>query len=325
MGQYKRNTLSHSPMKRLPAYIFLSIPFAILCADCQFRLPQNSFIMAVTYRGDLDAFFGLSTDYPREREEYAAYTNLINILWNQQDEPITIFIDEVPVVLQPNQLTTSIYLQYVDFPAGTPPITAFSFNREFYCIIDHDHEVSCNGIIFMGTQESPIVSLNAEEQHKYELLLEVFMDEFQTRDNIQGEMLRMLLKRLIIKTTRLAREQLISSDLNDSQVDLIRRFNVLVEVHFREKHQVSEYADMLFKSPKTLSNLFARHKQKSPLQIIHDRIVLEGKRLLLHTDKTAREIAFEIGFKDPASFHKMFKKHTSHTPKTFRKAIIESN
>ncbi|MEO0469821.1 MAG: AraC family transcriptional regulator [Bacteroidota bacterium] len=281
--------------------------------------------MTSTFRGNLDAFFGLSTDYIEGREEYAAYPNLINILWNQQDEAIRIAIDQVPVVLQPNQLTTSTYLQYVDFSVGSPPLTAFSFNREFYCIIDHDHEVSCNGIIFLGTQEAPIVSLDATEQHKFELLLEVFKDEFQTRDNIQGEMLRMLLKRLIIKITRLARQQLMPKDLNDSQVDLVRKFNVLVELHFREKHQVGEYADLLFKSPKTLSNLFARHKQKSPLQIIHDRIVLEGKRLLLHTDKTAREIAFEIGFKDPASFHKMFKKHTSHTPKSFRKATVESN
>lgn len=48
------------------------------------------------------------------------------------------------------------------------------------------------------------------------------------------------------------------SFLNTDQVDMIRCFNFLVEQHFREKHGAADYTDLLFKSPKTLSNLFLK-------------------------------------------------------------------
>jgi len=134
-------------------------------------------------------------------------------------------------------------------------------------------------------------------------------------------MLVMLLKRLIIKTTRLAKEQLLPSVLKESQIDLVRKFNVLVDRNFKSKKTVGEYADLLFKSPKTLSNLFAKYNQKTPLQFIHERTVLEAKRLLMHTDKTFREIAFDLGFEDVGTFHKLFKKTTQKTPQHFKSDI----
>ena len=272
----------------------------------------------------LGSFFGLTDNYPTDRHLYEKHQGLINIFWNRSDSDYNFLIDGIPLKLIPNQLTTSTFLQKVEFKKNALPLTAFSFNREFYCIQDHDEEVSCNGIIFFGTQKTPVVTLDAGEVRKFDLLYEVFIDEFKTKDNIQGEMLRMLLKRLIIKTTRLAKEQLITKGLGDSQIDIIRKFNVLVDIHFRDKRHVSDYADLLFKSPKTLSNLFAKYSQKTPLQIIHERLVLEAKRLLLYTDKTAKEIAHELGFDEVASFHKLFKKVVNQTPQQFKEDHLAS-
>ncbi len=150
------------------------------------------------------------------------------------------------------------------------------------------------------------------------LLLEVILDEFRTQDNIQGEMLQMLLKRFIILCTRLAKEQHIVKHLDDVQIETIRQFNFLVDMHFREKHKVKDYAELLFKSPKTLSNLFATYNQKSPQQIIKERIVLEAKRLLHFTDKQTQEIAYELGFEDPAYFSRYFKKMAKISPSDYR-------
>ena len=68
----------------------------------------------------------------------------------------------------------------------------------------------------------------------------------------------MLLKRLIIICTTLAKEQYILKKLQYDQVKIIRKFNVLVDSHYKTKRKVSDYAELLFKSPKTLSNLFAQ-------------------------------------------------------------------
>jgi len=143
---------------------------------------------------------------------------------------------------------------------------------------------------------------------KMSLLLPVFVDEFKDNDNLQGEMLRMLLKRLIVIITRAAKKELLPEATPVPEYDLSRQFSLLVEQHFREKHQVADYAALLFKSPKTLSNVFRKLGGKTPLQFIHERIVLEGRRLLLYTDKSVAEIADELGFLESGHFSRLFKR-----------------
>ena len=103
-------------------------------------------------------------------------------------------------------------------------------------------------------------------------------------------------------------------------MSIIRDYNILVEKHFREYHHVKDYANLLFKSPKTLSNLFPKYSDKSPLMVINDRILLEAKRLLIYSDQSAIEIAEELGYKDASHFSKFFKKHVGMSPTIFRKS-----
>lgn len=245
---------------------------------------------------------------------------LIHLIWNRGNSIVELVIDHQPISLHPQQIISLTYLQKFTSSNSDFPLTVFAFNREFYCIKDHDHEVSCNGIIFFGAQEMTIVTLSEEEADKFELLFQVFQDEFDTRDNIQGEMLQMLLKRFIIKITRLAKSQIMAHSLDLKQSETIRQFNFLVDENFREKKRVADYAEMLHKSPKTLSNLFANNHQQSPLQVIHDRIVLEAKRSLMYTDSSLKEIAFELGFEEVTHFSRLFKKITGTTPLAFRKS-----
>ena len=268
----------------------------------------------------LNTVFAITDDYEKDEYQIKEWADTIKILWNRSDEPIDILLDDISISLQPNQITTTTYLQYFSIQKANTGLTALLFNRSFYCIQDHDAEVSCNGIIFFGTQDIPVISLDKVEQRKFGLLYEVLVDEFQTTDKVQGEMLQVLLKRMIIKSTRLAKEQLITKKLDNRQIDTIRQYNVLVDLHFKEKRQVQDYADLLHKSPKTLSNLFKTYNAKSPLRIIHERIVLEAKRLLYYTDKSISDIAFDLGYEELAPFSKLFKKIEGITPSKFQKS-----
>lgn len=249
----------------------------------------------------------------------AQQVNLYTFIW-ANSQPVELVIDSVPITLPPNHILALTPIQYIQYISGRGVIL-YQFNREFYCIKDHDHEVSCAGMLFFGNINIPIISLDEKEQQKYKTLHEVFIDELETKDNIQAEMLRMLMGRFIIKSTRLlkAKEGIIETQ-KSSKVDLLRAFNVLVEQHFKNEHSVSFYAEKLFKSPKTLSNNFAK-LNRSPLQIIHQRIVLEAKRLLTYTDKSAKEIAYDIGFDDASHLSRLFKKYTSQSPSEFKKAL----
>jgi len=269
----------------------------------------------------IGSILGLTDDIKKTEGQFSVTAGNITILWNKKERPITLEVDGIPVELLPDQLMTTTYFQHVSYKNTELPITAFLFNREFYCIRDHDSEVSCNGILFFGTQDIPIVTIPENQKHKFDLLYQVFLEEFSTPDNIQGDMLQMLLKRLIIICTRLAKEQHIVQKLDNEQVDIIRKFNVLVDMHYKTKRKVSDYADMLFKSPKTLSNLFAIYNQKSPQQIILERLALEAKRLINYTDKQNQEIAYELGFNDPAHFSRFFKKMIGQSPTKYRENL----
>ncbi|KQC30755.1 helix-turn-helix domain-containing protein [Flagellimonas eckloniae] len=272
----------------------------------------------------LGAILGLTDDIKRDNDRFSITSNTIKFLWNRNDKPIEFVVDDMVLELMPNQIVTVTYLQNVSFTKTDLPISAILFNREFYCISDHDTEVSCNGILFFGTQDLPIISIPEDQLRKFNIWFEVFLEEFSTPDNIQGDMLQMLLKRLIIMSTRLAKEQLIVKELNNDQIDTIRKFNYLVDIHYKTKRKVSDYAEMLFKSPKTLSNLFSIYNQRSPQQIILERLTLEAKRLIHFTDKQNQEIAFDLGFNDPAHFSRFFKKMTKKTPSEYRENLLIS-
>ncbi len=200
-------------------------------------------------------------------------------------------------------------------------LVMWQFNREFYCIVNHDKEVGCAGFLFYGSWGQLIIETNENERRKLGLLLEVFKDEFQNRDDIQGNMLRMLLVRLIITITRLARDKYLPGHQDaDSRFNLLRQYNLLVEKHFRTEHAVQFYAAALYKSPKTLANTFARFQAGSPLQIIHSRLILEAKRLLLYTGFSVKEIANSLGFEDAAHFTKFFKNQLNISPSEFKKS-----
>jgi AraC family transcriptional activator of pobA len=256
--------------------------------------------------------------YTRDRQQ-----KYLTIAWNKGATQ-TVTIDEVAYDFMPNTILPLMVNQSFHFERPED-IIAWQFNREFYCIVDHDEEVSCVGFLFYGMDKQIFVTLDEAMQKKLQILSSIFIEEFNTADNIQGDMLRMLLKRLIIIVTRLARSQYMpQATLPDDKFHLIRKFNLLVENNYRSQHAVSYYAGQLNKSPKTLSNLFGLYNHKSPLSIIQERILLEAKRLLYYTDKSAKEISYELGFEDAAYFSNMFKKHTNYSPTEFRQSKLLS-
>jgi AraC-like DNA-binding protein len=241
---------------------------------------------------------------------------LYTFIWATKS-PIKVVVDGVPLTIKPHQILSLTAIQYFQFIEGNDAIV-YQFNREFYCIKDHDKEVGCVGLLFFGNEHIPIISLDKDEQRKFGILHNVFLEELDTTDTIQAEMLRMLMARFIIKTTRLLKTETGDKPTLKGSNDTLRHFNLLVETHYKDQHSVTFYADQLHKSPKTLSNSFAKYG-KSPLQIIHDRIVLETKRQLLYTDKSSKEIAYDIGFDDASHLSRLFKKQTSMSPSEFKK------
>ena len=275
--------------------------------------------MQLTYSSFKDDDIFILTNFRCfESQELLKKQGLYKILWSRK-EATKLQVDGYELGLNENQVIFCTPLNIMKIPMNSDELLAFIFNKEFFCIQTHDDQVSCNGFLFFGTSQPQLINLNKKEVAQFENILSSFKEDLSINDHLQGEMLRSLLKRLLIISTRMAKTKLPQPLIKNDQMEIIREYNLLVEKHFREFHQVKDYANLLFKSPKTLSNLFPKYSNKSPIMVINDRIILEAKRLLLYSNKSTDEIARELGYKNPGHFSKFFKKHKGLSPSKFKK------
>lgn len=229
--------------------------------------------------------------------------------------------EETTQILKDNTILCLTVFHKIEFN-NLETARIIKFNREFYCVLDHDNEVSCKGLLFYGASQLPFLQIPDEEMEKFETFWRMFNIEMQSKDELQQEMLQMMLKRFIILCTRIHKSQNNISKLDNKEVDIVREFNYLVEQHFKTKHTVKEYASLMMKSPKTISNTFTQLSNRSPLQIIHERKLLEAKRMLRYTDKAIKEITYELGFEDIQTFSRFFKKMENISPSDFKNSIL---
>lgn len=129
-----------------------------------------------------------------------------------------------------------------------------------------------------------------------------------------------LLKSLLLTIEREIRKELGDSPKHN-QNDTYLKFRNLLEKNFKKGWSVSNYAEELSISTKTLNNLLKFETKKTVSQTIQDRIILEAKRQLTHTNAFINQIAYDLGFQDPYYFIKYFKKHVKNSPSEFRKSI----
>jgi AraC-like DNA-binding protein len=95
-------------------------------------------------------------------------------------------------------------------------------------------------------------------------------------------------------------------------------FRDLLEQQFRTWHQVTDYAERLGYSTRTLNRLARQNTGLSAKQFVDERVVLEAKRQLSHADASVAEIAELLGFDDPSNFSSYFRRRTGTTPAAFR-------
>lgn len=267
-------------------------------------------------------FIYSDTDVLKSQNSTSKQIAYYTFIWATTEE-IKLQIEDQEIVLKPHQILALTPINFLKYISGGEAII-YQFNREFYCIQDHDAQVGCTGILFFGSDLAPIAQLDEEQQNKYISLHEILLEELDTNDSVQEEMLRALIARFIIKTTRLIKNQDYHAYMRDEKLELLRSFNLLVEENFRKEHSVAFYASALNKSPKTISNYFVNY-HKSPLQIIHDRIVIETKRLLTYSGKSAKEIAYTVGFEDASHLSRLFKKQTGLSPTAYKKKQLKGS
>jgi len=118
----------------------------------------------------------------------------------------------------------------------------------------------------------------------------------------------------------------LSRDTNIESVDvgknIVKNFKTNVEKHFTHWHQVKDYAVALFVSPNYLNEVIKSAMHTSAKDVIQNRLILEAKRMVIFTEKSNKEIGYDLGFEDPSHFSKFFKINTGLSLHQFKQNVI---
>ncbi|MBF2708068.1 helix-turn-helix domain-containing protein [Flavobacterium soyangense] len=243
----------------------------------------------------------------------------LTVLWNTGDE-MTIKVDGVLHHLVKNEF---IFLTQVHKIDSLSIVSArlIRFNRSFFCVVGYDDAVSCKGILFFGSSTIPKFIVVDENFEKFDMLWKMLRLDMATNDNLQIDMLQTMLIRILVECTRCFKKFTNFEKIEKYQSDVVREFYYLVESHFIEHHDVAFYASKLNKSPKTLSNLFSIISNKTPLQVIHERLILHAKRQIQYSERSVKEIAYDLGFDEIQTFSRFFKNKEGVSPSEYRGLI----
>jgi AraC family transcriptional regulator, transcriptional activator of pobA len=99
---------------------------------------------------------------------------------------------------------------------------------------------------------------------------------------------------------------------------LVAQYRALVDSRFRLREQIGAYAERLSVSETTLRTACARIARASPGDILNDRMLLEAKRALCYSNGSIAQIAYALGFADPAYFTRLFTRLAGQSPRAFR-------
>ncbi|MCF3108358.1 AraC family transcriptional regulator [Niabella sp. CC-SYL272] len=187
-----------------------------------------------------------------------------------------------------------------------------------------DFLVGCS--LFNNPYQMPCCPVETDQEALLDTCLELIKTEWKHEETFaREELLRIYLKAFLIQAQR-ARNALEKQEgripyMPDEKRTQLLLFVNLLEKNYHKGMTVSEYADLLHISTRTLSDLIHETLGKTPSQMIQERMILEAQRLLLHSNLNVNQIGYRLGFDDPSYFVKYFKKYTQISPSEFRKSV----
>lgn len=101
---------------------------------------------------------------------------------------------------------------------------------------------------------------------------------------------------------------------------IVSKYKKLIQAHYNKEHFVKFYAHELNCTTGYLNQIVKDVTGEKASTLIHNHLILEAKRLLIHSKFSLKEVAQEVGFQDPSYFTKFFRRYTGYNPlEWFRK------
>lgn len=194
-----------------------------------------------------------------------------------------------------------------------------SFTPSFLTQFVSDHLFVHDLPFFKKFTTHHVLELSDELNQAIQLAMDCMLKDYETENGAYINLLRTYLLEVLLLCKKEI-ETTASGNKNGAKSNaLIKSFESLIDKHFFEYRFPKEYAKVLLVTPNYLNAMCQRVKNQSAGDMIRDRILMECKRLLIHTNLSASEIAYQLNFKDNSYFSRFFKKHIGLAPDEFRR------
>jgi AraC-like DNA-binding protein len=179
-----------------------------------------------------------------------------------------------------------------------------------------------SGFFFRCDDVAPLILPENCDTTRLAIIVDQISTEFLNQFNYQQEALGSLLKLFLLECKRIS--DTVPSERqarNHAGGTLVKQFKDLLDNHFTHWHKVAEYAKSLHITPNYLNELVSQETGKSAKDLILNRIMLEAKRFATYSETSVKEVAYTLGFEDPAHFSKLFKNQENQGFTEFRASI----
>lgn len=197
------------------------------------------------------------------------------------------------------------------------------FTDDFFARSEEDTRYLHSTILFNDFHGIPVTKIEATPSLQT-IFREIEAELTGESDTLQPPIVHSLLRGLLLMAERESRKQGFVEMGKGADFDYTVLFRDLLEMNFKVMKSVGGFAEKLHVSEKRLTTATTKTLGKSPKIIIDERVMLEAKRILLHTNLSIKEVGFDLGFEDPTYFIKYFRKHTGKTPIEFREGYFNS-
>lgn len=154
-------------------------------------------------------------------------------------------------------------------------------------------------------------------------ILRIDIDLFQFNSNqIEIAIIQHELMTLLLRLVNEWHKKPYRSHVTARETEIYHIFNKSINEFFSARMKVNDYANRLGFSESTISKACILTVGRTAKQVIDDRLVLEAKRLLVHSSKSIAQVGYQLGFSEPTNFVKFFKRKEGCTPLSFRKIYI---
>ena len=166
--------------------------------------------------------------------------------------------------------------------------------------------------------QSAYVDLSASETDRWVEQFQSMESEMKTPDDFTRDAIFYAIGNLLVRASRQYES---ANALSPSGNDILFKYQELIEKNFASLKVPKEYAALLNITPNYLNSYCKKRSGKSAGALIRQRIILEAKRLLAHTQLSVAEISYQLNFDDNSYFGRYFKKYTGVTPEGFRRNL----